>query len=250
MKTSHWLPLSVLLCAAGCARVPPRPVPQNDAQPGKPAWYPEPEWNKEAAAERVYLEGKIVFDTARATIRPQSERVLRDLLAYLNANPDITRVRLEGHTDSRATEEYNQKLSERRAIAVADWLVDHGLDHDRLLAVAFGKLRPLWPNTSAIAMQENRRTEFHVAELNGMRFHGDDPTAGGMVLYVKSKEERDAEARQGHAPKILPPPVKVELDVIKPAEKKKEVRDPLDEPERPATPPPPPAPPPEAPKGA
>jgi OmpA-OmpF porin, OOP family len=241
MKTSHWLPLALLVCAAGCAKLPPRPVPQNDAQPERPAWYPQPEWNKEAAAERVYLEGKIVFHTASAVLRPESERVLRDLLTYLNANPDITRVRLEGHTDSRATEEYNEKLAERRAIAVADWLVDHGLDHDRILAVAFGELRPLWPNTNALAMQENRRTEFHVAEINGNRFRGDDPTAGGMVIYVKSKEERDAERRQGQAPRTVLPPVKVELDVIKPVEKKPEMRDPLDEPEPPATPPPPPA---------
>ncbi len=227
------IPLVMLACGP---HPPPRPVPQPEGQAPLPPWYPEKEWTKEGESERLYLEGKIVFHTGSAVLRPESIRVLTDLVAYLNANPDVTRVRLEGHTDSRASEEYNQTLSEKRAIAVANWLVDHGLDHDRLVAVAFGELRPLWPNTSPAAMQENRRTEFHVAEVNGNRFRGEDPTAGGLVLYVKSKEERDAEARKGQVPNIKPPAVKVELDVIKPVQKKP-MRDLIEEPEPPATPP-------------
>jgi hypothetical protein len=178
----------------------------------------------------------VVFETGRATLRPESLRVLNDLLAYLKANPDITRLRIEGHSDPRAGEDYNQKLSEKRALAVADWLVDNGIDHDRLLAVAFGELRPLWPPTSKEALQEDRRAEFHVAEINGNRFQGEDPTNGGLVLTVKSKAEREAERRKAPPPKLTVPPVKVELDVIKAIEAKKE-RDLLEEAEPPAAPP-------------
>jgi hypothetical protein len=182
----------------------------------------------------VYLEGKVVFDPGQARIRPEAERVLRDLLAYLVANPDITRVRIEGHADLRASEERNQKLSERRALVVADWLVDNGIDHDRLLAVAFGELRPLWPLPNPAALRENRRVEFHVAEVNGNRFQGEDPTNGGLVLYVKSKEEREAEKRKAPPPDTSLPAVKVELDIIKAVEDKKQ-RDLLEDPEPPAT---------------
>lgn len=227
----------MLLGLCACSELPPaRPVPSNDAKSKPPGWFPQPPWTAAGADGRNFLEGKVVFKTGSAALRPESMRVLQDLLTYLNANPDVTRLRIEGHTDVRAGEDYNQKLSERRALAVADWLVDQGIDSDRLLAVAFGELRPLWPQKTKDALQENRRAEFHVAEVNGNRFQGDDPTNGGLVLYVKSKAEREAERTKAAPPADVIPKVKVELDVIKAAEPKKE-RDLLDEPEAPAAPP-------------
>lgn len=238
------LSLALPLALAACGNYPPaRPVPPHEAKRTPPAWHPETPWTASGAEGRVFLEGKVVFETGQAQIRASAERVLLDLLAYLNANPDITRLRIEGHTDPRAGEDFNQKLSERRALAVADWLVDHGIDHDRLLAVAFGEMRPLWPPMNSTAMQENRRAEFHVAEVNGNRFQGEDPTNGGLVLYVKSKQEREAEKRKGPPPNFALPRVKAELDVIKAVEAKQQ-RDLLEEPEPPA-----PAPPPKKPEG-
>lgn len=202
---------------AGCAKeVPARPPPPPEAQPELPPWYPEKPWTERSRDDRTFYFGKIVFDTAKATIRPESEEVLQKLLAYLKENPDISRIRLEGHTDARADEEYNQALSERRAIAVADWLVDHGLDHNRILAVAFGETRPMAPNDTAVGRQENRRTEFHVAEVGGNRFRGQEPTAGGLVLTVLSKDEREALKRQGEVPTYEPPKVVPEKNVFKP----------------------------------
>jgi len=200
--------------------VPPRPVPLAEARRPVPKWFPEKPWNAADASQRVYIKGKVVFHTAKSTIRPEAERILGELLVFLNNNPDVSRIRLEGHTDWRADDEYNNKLAERRAIAVADWLVDHGLDHERILAVAFGESRPLWRNElGKAAMQENRRTAFAVAEVMGNRFRGQDPTNGGLVLYVKSKAEREAEAKLGKVPVAPPEVVKVELDIIKPDEK-------------------------------
>jgi OOP family OmpA-OmpF porin len=200
----------------GCSnQIPPRPLPQKEAKPKVPAWFPEEPWNKRQAAERDYYFGKVVFNTARHRLRPQSVKTLEKLLAWLQANPDISRIRLEGHTDSRAGDEYNQALSERRAIEVANWLVDHGLDHNRLLAVAFGETRPLWPNDTAAGRQENRRTGFFVAEVSGRRFRGEDPTNGGLVITILSKEEREAMKKKGEVPKYEPEPVVVEKDVFK-----------------------------------
>jgi OmpA-OmpF porin, OOP family len=201
----------------GCAKPPPpRPVPPKESQPSMPPWFPEKPWNERAGDGRVFFQGKVVFDTARATIKPGGEKVLLELLTWLKQNPDVSQIRLEGHTDARAGEDYNQGLSERRAIAVADWLVDHGLDHNRVLAVAFGEVRPLASNDTGAGRQENRRTSFYPAEVDGRRFRGEDPTGGGLVLTVLSKAEREAMKRKGEVPKYTPPPLKIEKHIIKP----------------------------------
>lgn len=213
------MPLSV-----GCAdnRLPPRAVPRPDDQPALPRWYPEAPWSASAGQSRIYIEGKIIFDTDRATIRPGSEKVLNTLLGFLRDHPEVTLLRVEGHTDSTASADYNQELSARRSLAVCDWLVDHGVDHTRLLAVGFGETRPIAPNTTAVGRQENRRTEFHVAEVNGRLFLNKDPTAGGYSLIVKSAEERKRDKELASRPPVFPKlkPFRPEGDVIKPVEVK------------------------------
>jgi len=179
--------------------VPPRPVPQPEAQPELPPWFPEQPWS-EGASDRVFLEGKVVFDLNESTLRPESTQVLQKLAEYLKANPDISRVRLEGHTCDLASEEHNQALSVRRAERVADWLVDHGLDHMRLLAVAFGESRPLHSNSSDAGRRENRRASFHIAEVGGTPFRGKDPANGGLILEVLSKDERERAQEVGKVP--------------------------------------------------
>lgn len=221
MRSTRLLPALgmslVLSIGVGCSKPPPpRPVPPKEAQPELPPWFPEQPWNERAGDSRVFFEGKIVFDTGRSTIKPGGEKVLEELLSWLKKNPDVSRIRLEGHTDSRASDEFNQDLSERRAITVANWLVDHGLDHNRILAVAFGESRPLTRNDTPAGRQENRRTAFRPAEVDGRRFRGEDPTAGGLVLTVLSKEEREALKKKGEVPKVELPPVKPEKHIIKP----------------------------------
>ncbi|MEM9692558.1 MAG: OmpA family protein [Myxococcota bacterium] len=239
-----WLGLLAAgIAAPGCAeRLPPRPIPPKEAKPELPPWYPEAPWTAVKSDERVYLFGKVIFDTAAHTIRPDAEPTLRKLLTFLQNNPDISRIRLEGHTDSRSSDEYNQALSERRAIEVANWLVDEGLDHNRVLAVAFGESRPIGPNDSEEGRQENRRTAFFVAEVAGQRFRGQDPTNGGLVLTVLSKEERDALERQGQVPTATIPPFVPEGHVIKPYESEAEAARRRQNPEPEPTPAPAPAP--------
>lgn len=185
---------ALLPLSASCAdnRLPPNPVPESGERTPVPGWFdPNIKWNPQGGNSRVYIEGKIVFDTARSTIRKESESVLEQLLKFLNERPDVTRLRVEGHTDSRASDDYNQGLSARRSLAVCDWLVDHGIDHLRLVAVGFGERKPIAPNELAAGMQENRRTEFHVMEVNGQPFGVGDTLKGGRVLEVLSAEERE-----------------------------------------------------------
>ncbi|WP_292106891.1 OmpA family protein [Brevundimonas sp.] len=109
----------------------------------------------------VSLEGDVTFDFDRATIRPEARNTL-ERLAELLAGVDDAEIRIEGHTDSRGTADYNQSLSERRAEAVADFLGERGVSRDRLSTEGFGATRPVAPDAAPddeAGHQRNRRVE-------------------------------------------------------------------------------------------
>jgi len=111
---------------------------------------------------RIRLAGSVLFDFDSDRIRPDAERTLREVVAVLKELSGRP-VRIEGHTDSIASEVYNQRLSERRAASVLEWLVAHGIDRARLRAVGFGETRPVADNGTAEGRQKNRRVEIVVA---------------------------------------------------------------------------------------
>src|SRR4051812_29417340 len=117
--------LSALPMLAGCYgnSLPQIPVPRPDEQAGLPRWYPERPWTASGGDSRIYIQGKIIFDSDRATIRPgSSEKVLLTLLQFVRDHPEVTLVRVEGHTDSRASDQHNMELSAKRSLTVCDWL--------------------------------------------------------------------------------------------------------------------------------
>jgi outer membrane protein OmpA-like peptidoglycan-associated protein len=123
---------------------------------------------------QIDIRGDIEFDTGAATIRDSmaSQAVLSSVLTILQNNPSITRVRVEGHTDSDGSDASNLVLSQLRAAAVVKWLVDHGVALGRLNSVGCGASDPLVPNVSPENKQRNRRTEFDLEELGGRRPDG------------------------------------------------------------------------------
>ena len=68
-----------------------------------PPWFPEQPWTEKSAETRIYIEGKVVFDTNKAFLRPESEPYLKKMLAFVQDHQEITRIRIEGHTDSRSS---------------------------------------------------------------------------------------------------------------------------------------------------
>jgi outer membrane protein OmpA-like peptidoglycan-associated protein len=175
----------------GSSKAPPPPPPP--APPPAPAATPAPAAAAEPApavpAEshvtmkdgKLSIPGNIVFETGQAIIRPESEPTLQELKLFMDKNPSYTRIRIEGHTDNVGKSEDNLQLSEARALAVVQWLADHGIPRERCLAVGFGDRKPIADNASEAGRSQNRRTEFHIAEVAGKPFLGRDETGGGTM---------------------------------------------------------------------
>ena len=107
---------------------------------------------------RVVLDG-ILFDFDKATLQAESKAALEQISIYLKANPEKS-FYVVGHTDSKGTLEYNRKLSEDRAKAVAEVLVkDYGVDAKRLDGHGVGPLVPVFSNASDAGREKNRRVE-------------------------------------------------------------------------------------------
>ena len=106
----------------------------------------------------------IEFDYDKSFIRPQYYADLEPVVKVLRRDPGAT-VRVEGHADKRkrSTREYNQKLSERRAAAVAEYLIEKsGIKADQVTAVGYGFDRPVVLNDTEENMQRNRRTDIYI----------------------------------------------------------------------------------------
>ena len=100
----------------------------------------------------------IEFDIGKAKIRPESEKVLRDVLSLLQAQPDW-KMRIEGHTDSTGTKAGNQALSQQRAAAVVAWLAQNGVPRTQLTAAGMGDTKPIADNSTEQGRARNRRVE-------------------------------------------------------------------------------------------
>jgi len=103
----------------------------------------------------------IFFDFDKATLRPESKAELLRLTKLLN---DVSSMRIEisGHTDSRGSDEYNEKLSHSRAKSVVDYLIKEGIKSSRLEYKGYGESQPLATNDTDEGRQFNRRTEFKI----------------------------------------------------------------------------------------
>lgn len=108
-------------------------------------------------AGRVAVYG-INFDTGRATIQPDSTKVLKEVKALLEQHPTL-KLRVEGHTDNVGNAASNRTLSEARAAAVKKWLAAQGVAEGRLTTAGFGDTRPVAPNSTEEGKAQNRRVE-------------------------------------------------------------------------------------------
>ncbi len=112
--------------------------------------------------DELTLQDKIYFDFDKARIRDISKPTLDKVAALLKAHPELTKLRVEGHTCNLGTDAYNLRLSQRRANAVVDYLVSQGVDRSRLRAVGYGETKPLVPNSDEPHREQNRRVQIFI----------------------------------------------------------------------------------------
>jgi outer membrane protein OmpA-like peptidoglycan-associated protein len=110
----------------------------------------------------ITLSGSVLFPSNQATLLPEAQTRLGQVADALLATRERDIV-VEGHTDSRGSDEHNQFLSQQRAEAVRSFLISRGYEPDRIRAQGFGKIRPIADNGSAEGRAMNRRVEIVVA---------------------------------------------------------------------------------------
>lgn len=110
-------------------------------------------------SDAMILRG-VNFHTDSDKLTDNSIAILDRVVNTLKAHPEV-KLEVSGHTDSRGDDAYNKKLSERRAIAVMKYLVDHGVKADNLIARGYGEERPIASNDTPEGMARNRRVELN-----------------------------------------------------------------------------------------
>jgi outer membrane protein OmpA-like peptidoglycan-associated protein len=115
--------------------------------------------------KKIEFEGTVFFDFEQATIKPESFPLLNALAKTMKENPQIKKVRVDGHTDSVGADDFNLNLSQRRAAAVVDYMIAQGVEAERLASEGFGKSKPIADNATEEGRAKNRRVELTILEM-------------------------------------------------------------------------------------
>ncbi len=99
-------------------------------------------------------------------ILPRSYPILDEVVVKLQRHPEILEIQIEGHTDDRASDEHNRRLSEARAESVRAYLIRAGIESGRLQAAGFGESQPIDTNATVSGRARNRRTVIRILRLD------------------------------------------------------------------------------------
>jgi outer membrane protein OmpA-like peptidoglycan-associated protein len=126
----------------------------------------------------------VLFDFNKYDLKPEAREKLARLSGIIISHPGLN-LKVEGYTDNVGTEDYNQKLSEKRAETVRDYLISNGIMIDDIAAVGYGAQYPVAPNTTAAGRAQNRRVQLVVSgEVIGVKIGatpGAAPTQPGTT---------------------------------------------------------------------
>lgn len=107
---------------------------------------------------KITFDSGLMFDFDSYSLRPQTKTNLTQLAETLNKYEE-TNILIEGHTDAKGSDTYNQTLSENRADAVSEFLESNNVDNQRITSVGYGEAQPIAENESEAGRQQNRRVE-------------------------------------------------------------------------------------------
>jgi OmpA-OmpF porin, OOP family len=159
-----------------------------DACPDKPgvSWEGQDDWKKKnpkggngcpppltlviIKKDRIELKQQPQFDTAKATIKPASAELLRQVATAIRTMQDVKKIIIEGHTDDVGGDDYNMGLSTDRANSVRLWLIEkEKIDPSVLESVGYGETRPIASNRTSAGRQQNRRVDFKVERTDEVK---------------------------------------------------------------------------------
>jgi OOP family OmpA-OmpF porin len=153
-------------------KAPAAPAPAAPAKPAAPAAPAAPATPAAPAApapssvrQAIVIQADALFDFDKSVLRPDGKKSIDDALAKISG-VDLEMVIATGHTDSIGTEQYNQRLSERRAQAVKDYLVSKGIPASKVTTIGKGESQPVATNKTKEGRQKNRRVDI---EFKGVR---------------------------------------------------------------------------------
>jgi OOP family OmpA-OmpF porin len=215
MKTSHKpmmrgfvLSQAVLLSAvglAGCGGVTvfqdqtpvavmgtlPAPPPAPEPEPE-----PEPPPRVELKEDKIEIHEKIQFEYNSANILEVSHSLLNEVADVIKKTPRIKKIQVEGHASSDGSDDYNMRLSDKRAKAVRAYLITQGVGKDKLVAKGFGETKPIADNETEAGREKNRRVEFNIIEQDVIQKKVQiDPKTGKETVLEQKK------VTEGAAPK-------------------------------------------------
>jgi OOP family OmpA-OmpF porin len=129
----------------------------------------------EVTSTGIVIRQTIYFELNRAVIRSVSFPILDTVAQVMRDFPDIA-VEVQGHTDSQGRDDYNMRLSQERAEAVRQYLINQGIDGSRMTARGYGETRPIDSNRSAAGRGRNRRVEFVRTDAASLQAREDQPS--------------------------------------------------------------------------
>ena len=160
---------------------PPPPPPKVD---------PPPPPRVEIRDNQIVISEKIQFDLDKATIKPESNSLLDEIVATFQKNPHIKRVSIDGFASSEGDAKRNLHLSDDRAKAVMAYLVAHGVEQARVTAKGWGIEKPIADNATEEGREKNRRVEFNILEQEVTKTKVEiDPKTGKEKVVESTKEE-------------------------------------------------------------
>src|SRR5262245_34662435 len=154
-------------CVAMAEPKPPPPKPEPEPEEPKKEPEPEPEPTPPPVVvkrEEIELDRTVQFEPNSAKLIEDSKSLLDEVAKALEEHPEVKQVQIGGHTDSRMSTRHNKKLSKQRAMAVRAYLVDKGINRDRLVAMGFGEEKPIADNATWKGRFQNRRVELKITK--------------------------------------------------------------------------------------
>ena len=171
MKVIPYALIVMMLFVSACSKtvMENQSATDQDTQPAAsqepvaeaPAPAPEPQSTDTGAEGRtMFIDQLVYFDFDSAVLKPEAQSLLQGKAQWLQENPDVTAIIIEGHCDERGTDAYNMALGAKRAEAVQNYLTNLGVDISRLETQSYGEEKPAALGHNEEAWSQNRRAGF------------------------------------------------------------------------------------------